>query len=122
MNVTSAYKVHIKTRKNDSYIATCLDWPTLDDIRAIVEAEILALQKEAHSYDNDELDSEIEFRCGRIWSRVEEFRRLIDMLRIAVDTNPDSAPYTINVALAGIEIGTISVVPIPVWSKEPFDD
>ncbi len=114
----TVYNINVTGRKGDVFMATCLDWPTLPDIRSMIESEILTLQQEAHSHDNEEWSGDTEFRVDRVWRRVEELKRLVDLLRVAVDPKPESAPYTVSVSLAGTEIGTINVVPAPAWRHD----
>lgn len=113
---TNVYNVSVATsgyRTGDRFNAVCVDWPSLVDIRTMLEGEMQLLKKEAHSYEG----VDYEFRVARIWARVEEFQRLINLMRVAVDPQPQSAPYTVDVKLAGVQIGAINVIPAPAWKK-----
>jgi len=103
MNPTTIYKIRIQDLKNNEYITRCLTWPTLADIRTILDYEIAELKQRAHTEQANYVD--------HIWQRVEKLKRLVDMLLVVKDhPEPTVIPYTVPVLLAGRMIGSIDAI------------
>jgi len=120
MKPTNVYNVRISSaRGGGSFSAICIDWPTVQDIREILEGELLDLQKTAHQFDGQDFDEETEFRVGRIWARAEELKGLLSLIRVAKYAEPTTIPYSVPIILGGIELGSIEVITAPAYGRPP---
>jgi hypothetical protein len=118
MQPINVYNVCVSSaRGGGSFSAICTDWPSVKDIREIIEGELLELQRTAHMLDV--MDEETEFRVARIWHRADELKALVSMLRVAKYEEPTSVPYSIPIILGGIELGSIEVISAPAYGRPP---
>jgi hypothetical protein len=118
MERTNVYTTIVEARTGAQYHSLFTCWPTFDNLRETIEAEILWLKRAAHSADDVRSDSDNQHRAAGVWTRVEELKSLIALLRVLpVVSDPDVTPYHREIKVGDRVVGDITIVASPAWAN-----
>ena len=112
MKRTEIYSFTVRNFNDCEYSAITLSWPSPEYIRDILNEEIDWLQQEGHKLDDKLL---ADSQTIQIWRRVDELKRLIDLLRVATVPEINNEAYAIPVVLGGRNVGSINVISTPAF-------
>ncbi len=117
---TSIFNLRVLNLRGDEYSATLLDCPTVSGVKDLLAFEIDYLKQQAHQHDDDEMTDDIEFRVSRGWQRVTALQTLLAMVNtLAAEDDVQTAPFRVEVHMAGRYVGAIDVIEIPAYARAP---